>query len=102
MSNRCPFAAWQEQVLHLPSALKLDDCERIRWSGVLFPGQAVLVDASALEAVDSIGVAALLRLHALAKAQNVNVTWRGIGEQLRALIQVYELDNTELFTCKNN
>lgn len=102
MSEPRPFSDWRDHVLYLPPALKLADCERIRWREIAFPSTAVVIDASALCAIDSIGVAALLRLQALARAVQVDCVWRGIGAQLRTLIQVYELDDTELFTCKNN
>lgn len=91
-SHRDPFADWQGDTLHLPVSLREDDCVAIDWTALRFPGSAAQIDSSALEHVDSVGVAALLLLERRARTQNIALTWTPPGAALARLLAVYELE----------
>lgn len=97
-----PFAHWQQQTLHLPQTLRLRQCEAIDWAQLRFPGNAVVVDASALTDIDSIGVAALVCLQRRATSAGVTLDWQHISAALTRMLAVYELDNGVFRSCKNN
>lgn len=93
---------WQGETLILPDSLRLSDCEAIDWDKVTFPGKSVVIDASHIHAVDSIGIAALVLLLRKAYEQKITVKWIGLGQQLRNMLAVYELDNGAFLSCRNN
>ena len=96
------FADWQGTTLCLPASFCLDDCEGLSRRDITFPTQSITIDAGKVEKADSIGVAALILLIRTAREQQVELQWMNIGEHLRKMLAVYELDNGAFLSCRNN
>lgn len=96
------FANWQGTKLCLPANFCLADCEGLSSRHITFPAQSVTVDAGRVEKADSIGVAALILLMRKAREQQIELQWVNIGEHLRKMLAVYELDNGAFLSCRNN
>lgn len=54
--------------------------------------EAVTLDLSATEHVDSAGVALILHWMRLCKSRGVELSLQGVSEQLQALFDVYDLE----------
>ena len=96
------FNNWQGTTLCLPASFCLADCEGLSSDKIMFPASAVTVDAGQVKKADSIGVAALILLIRKAREQQIDLQWVNIGEHLRKMLAVYELDNGAFLSCRNN
>lgn len=89
-------------VLQLHPALTIPTLDGKRLRDEILP-DSLSVDASHLQHADSIGVAALVWLAALAGAQNKNLAWQNLPPVLNELLALYEIDlPTMSQPCKKN
>jgi hypothetical protein len=89
-------------VLQLHPALTIPTLDGKRLRDETLP-DSLSVDASHLQHADSIGVAALVWLAALAGAQNKNLAWQNLPPVLNELLALYEIDlPTMSQPCKKN
>ena len=96
------FDHWQGSTLCLPASFCLADCEGLSSRQISFPADSVTIDAHRVEKADSIGIAALVLLIRKAREQEIELQWVNIGEHLRKMLAVYELDNGAFLSCRNN
>ena len=89
-------------VLQLHPALTVPTLDGKRLRDETLP-DVLTVDASHLQHADSIGVAALVWLAALAGAQNKALAWQNLPPVLNELLALYEIDlPTMSQPCKKN
>ena len=89
-------------VLQLHPALTIPTLDGKRLRDETLP-DVLTVDASHLQHADSIGVAALVWLAALAGAQNKNLAWQNLPPVLNELLALYEIDLPAMSQpCKKN
>ena len=89
-------------VLQLHPALTIPTLDGKRLRDETLP-DVLTVDASHLQHADSIGVAALVWLAALAGAQNKNLAWQHLPPVLTELLALYEIDLPAMSQpCKKN
>ena len=89
-------------VLQLYPALTIPTLDGRRLRDEPLP-ETLTIDASQLQQADSIGVAALVWLAALAGAQHKTFAWQNLPPVLNELLALYEIDlPTMSQPCKKN
>ena len=58
--------------------------------------EEILVDCSQVEECDSTAIAALIWLLKEVTRQNKRITWQNMPEQMRRLVDLYDLNHTDL------
>lgn len=83
---------WQGSTFVLAPALTLQTLNGQPLAGSSFPQQACVLDATQVNEIDSIGVAAILNLYRMARQADVALHLQGANAALARLLDLYALD----------
>lgn len=90
------LGSWAQSTLALKQTLTLDCFDGAEPETVVFPSDCCVIDAQALEVIDSVGLAALIWLAAQAQAKQVELQWQQLPDALNELLALYELNNLDM------
>lgn len=98
-----PILRWQREAstLLLSGELDRDTLLALWQQRETLINQVEIIDVSALQRVDSAGLALLVHLRELARAQGATPRFSGISDKLHSLIELYNLQQIIVSEEKN-